>query len=195
MYRRPVVPLYTAGLMVPQVQFPQRYLGPVKSVPGSMPCAGIDLTHSFQETRKATPPHLQLTRCGLMSVRCSVLHQSWTSNYWSSASACHFEMWRSRCQLLLLIELLRRCSLKTSRQSPTPKPSVTNGWVDLDLQTGEKTNGWVDLDLPIGEKCSWWRLDGYATCAEPEACEGLGAEPEDVELSLSNSEDPDDSEW
>ena len=52
----------------------------------------------------------------------------------------------------------------------------------------------VDLDLPTGEKCSWWRLDGYATCAEPEACEELGAEPEDTELSLSNSEDFDDNE-
>ena len=31
----------------------------------------------------------------------------------------------------------------------------------------KKANGWVDLDLPTGEKCSWWRLDGYATCAEP----------------------------
>ena len=58
----------------------------------------------------------------------------------------------------------------------------------------KKANGWVDLDLPTGEKCSWWRLDGYATCAEPEACEELGAEPEDMELSLSNSEDSDDSE-
>ena len=33
------------------------------------------------------------------------------------------------------------------------------------------------------------------TCAETETCEEHGAEPEDVELSLSNSKESDDGEW
>ena len=48
-----MVLLCTTGLMVHQV---------------SALAVRADLTHSLQETWKATLPHLQLTRCGLMSV-------------------------------------------------------------------------------------------------------------------------------
>ena len=60
-----------------------------------------------------------------------------------------------------------------------------------------KANGWVDLELPVGEKCSWWRLDGYSTYDEDGDSTDQEAEQlandarEDIELSLSNSEDSD----